>query len=187
MLALRVKYCLQRKELVIQFPSSEAAITYQRINPEGRILYSENPRDIYLPIWDTMISFRSTTHSASSFVVKFKSEDAARKWSDQVKIATLGAVHTEVYIKSEVDLVKYHIELAVLFYTETYIEPLCSCVTNSYIADHLGFQTSSPAATATPKRFQVTLKDLREELVKIENTAGGDQVIEEISGSKFQY
>ena len=95
MVRLSVSYCLRRKEIAVLFPDPAAATQYQQINHEGRI-YRENTRTVYLPVWDSMPSFSSSTYSAWPFVVSFDFKDNAQKWSNIVKISAPNSLRLSV-------------------------------------------------------------------------------------------
>lgn len=74
---LGVYYDLGRKEIQLRFESSGYALAYQAKNPEARI-YADKPRDVWLPIDDSMRSLRSS--DGYGMVIIFKSKEHGRTW-----------------------------------------------------------------------------------------------------------
>lgn len=93
-LLLRCRWCFVRNELVVSFPSSQLAIEYQRMNPEGRIYAPTGDnlsvKDVYLPRPEGLISIRSSSQAEHySLALEFRSETEARQWNEKVSISTI--------------------------------------------------------------------------------------------------
>ena len=70
-------YDLGKKEILLRFESSAFALAYQAKNPEGRIL-AEKPREVWLPICESMKSLRSS--DGYGMVIVFRSKEESKTW-----------------------------------------------------------------------------------------------------------
>lgn len=92
-ISLSSRWCFNRNELVITFPSAQLALEYQRSNPEGRIFAESREytdKDVYLPRPEGLSCLRSSTQgNFFSLVLEFDSEREARAWDEKVLICTI--------------------------------------------------------------------------------------------------
>ena len=92
-ISLTSRWCFKRDEIVITFPTTQSALEYQRLNPEGRILGNSRghtSKDVFLPRPEGLVSIRSSTQGEFfSLVLDFESEMEAAAWNGKVLISTM--------------------------------------------------------------------------------------------------
>lgn len=96
-MSLELRFDLERKELVISFPTVKQAQAYQSKNPESRIYFDDSRRDVWLPMLPSMKYIRA---SSVGLAICFKSAELARSWCKRSIIGTqhVNILETEVLI-----------------------------------------------------------------------------------------
>lgn len=89
-MSLELRFDLERKELVISFPTPKQAQAYQSKNTESRIYFDDSRRDVWLPMLPSMKYIRA---SSIGLAICFKSAELARSWC---KRSIIGAQHVNV-------------------------------------------------------------------------------------------